>query len=276
MKKMRVAICIRRCVLLLFLLAAALAPAGTIQVAGSLTHEYDVAPGGSYTGSIVVQNPEKDPQEVRVYQTDYLFYADGSSYYGDPGTMPRSSTRWISFTPKQFTVPAGEEVTVRYTIQVPDDARLRGTYWSVIMVEPVEPGSPESSTPTAKDKVTVGIRQVFRFAVQIVTHVGSGTRQLKFTKVQVAAKDGKRQLLVDAENTGERWLRGTLWVELYAKDGALVGRFDGTRLRMYPGTSVRYTVDLAGVLSGTYKALIVIDCGGDDVFGANINLVLAQ
>ena len=92
--------------------------------------------------------------------------------------------------------------------------------------------------------------------------------------MQLGAKDGKRQLLVDVENTGERWLRGTLWVELYAKEGALVGRFDAGRLRMYPGTSVRYTVDLAGVLAGSYKALIVIDCGDDDVFGANVNLVL--
>jgi hypothetical protein len=273
---MRVPRCLRRCVPVLFLLAAVIAPAGTIQVVGALTHEYDVTPGGSYTGTIVVQNPEKFPQEVRVYQTDYLFYADGASYYGDPGTMPRSSARWISFTPKQFKLPAAEEAAVRYTIQVPDDARLRGTYWSVIMVEPVEPDSPESSAPASKEKVTVGVRQVFRFAVQIVTHAPGGTRQLKFAKVQVATKDGKRQLLVDAENTGERWLRGTPWVELYARDGALVGKFDGTRLRMYPGTSVRYPVDLGGVLPGSYKALIVIDCGGDDVFGANVNLVLAQ
>ena len=123
----------------------------------------------------------------------------------------------------------------------------------------------------------MGVRQVLRFAVQVVTHVGqTGSRQLKFAKVQLAAKDGKRQLLVDAENTGERWLRGRLWVELYAKDGASSAGSTGPGLRMYPGTSVRYTVDLAGVLAGTYKALIVIDCGGDDVFGANLNLVLAQ
>jgi hypothetical protein len=160
---------------------------------------------------------------------------------------------------------------------VPDDARLTGTYWSILMVEPLDPGSPESSAPAPKDNVTVGMRQVLRYAVQVVTHIGqTGSRKLKFAKVQLAAKDGMRQLLVDAENTGERWLRGTLWVELYGAGGALVGRFDALRLRIYPGTSVRYTVDLAGVTAGTYKALIVIDCGGDDVFGANLNLVLAQ
>ena len=267
--------CIKRYAPFLFLFGAALASASTIQVAGALTHEYEVAPGASIEGSILIQNPNETPQEVNVSLSDYLFYADGSTYYGDPGTMPRSISRWVTFAPKQLVIPGGEEATVRYTLQVPDDARLRGTYWGVFLVEPVDPGSSGSSLPASKDKVSVGVRQVFRFAVQVVAHVGqTGTRQLKFAKVQLGVRDGKRQLLIDVENTGERWLRGILWVELYTKDGALVGRFDAGRLRMYPGTSVRYTVDLAGVLAGSYKALIVIDCGDDDVFGANVNLVL--
>jgi hypothetical protein len=272
---MRIPEGIRRCVPILLLLVAVTSGA-EVMVSGGLTYEHEVAPGKTYEGSFTVQNPDKEPREVKVYQTDYLFYADGATYYGDPGTMPRSNTRWLTFTPKQFTVPGGEEVTIRYIVQVPNDARLAGTYWSLLMVEPVGPDSPESSLQTAKDRVSVGVRQVLRYAVQVVTHIGqTGTGKLKFAKVQLASTDGRRRLLVDAENTGERWLRGPLWVELYDGGGALVGRYDAIRLRIYPGTSVRYTVDLSGVMAGTYKALIVIDCGGDDVFGANLNLVLA-
>jgi hypothetical protein len=268
--------CIRRCASLTLLLVATFAGA-EIMVSGALTYEHEVAPGKTYEGSITILNPDREVREVKVYQTDYLFYADGATYYGDPGTMPRSNTRWITFTPKQFALPGGEQITVRYTIQVPNDAQLAGTYWSILMVEPVSPDSPESGSQAAKDQVTLGVRQVLRYAVQVVTHVGqTGSRKLKFAKVQLASTEGRRQLLVDAENTGERWLRGPLWVELYDQGGAMVGRYEAIRLRIYPGTSVRYTIDLAGVLAGTYKALIVIDCGGDDVFGANLSLVLAQ
>ncbi len=259
----------------LLMLAAPAVAAGGVVIVGTLTHEYVTAPGGTYEGSIVVQNPNDAPQEFRAYQTDYLFNADGTTLYGDPGTAPRTNARWISLTPRQAVLPPKETVTLRYAIQVPDDAGLKGTYWSIIMVEPVDPAAPESSSPAAPDRVTLGIRQVLLYAVQVVTHIqDTGTRQLTFLQVRLAAQDGKRQLLVDAENTGERWLRGALWVELYNRDGTLLGRFDATQQRMYPGTSVRYTVDLAGVQAATYKALIVIDCGGDDVFGASVNLVL--
>ena len=138
MKKMRVTTCIRRCAPLLFLLAARLRPPAPSRSPGPSPTSTTSPRAALRPVPSRSRTPEKTPQEVKVYQTDYLFYADGSTYYGDPGTMPRSNTRWISFTPKQFTVPAGEEVTVRYTIQVPNDARLAGPYWSILMVEPVE------------------------------------------------------------------------------------------------------------------------------------------
>jgi hypothetical protein len=247
-----------------------------IIVTGSLTHEYEVAPGRSYEGSIEVLNQGKDPQEVKSYQTDYTFSADGKVMYGDPGSLPRSNARWTTVSPRQFTIPPNETMIVRFTIQVPNDTVMNGTYWSVVMVEPVSPGSPESSGAGTRD-TGMGISQVLRYAVQIVTHIGaSGTRQLKFSQLQLSAEKDTRVLLVDVQNTGERWLRGTLWIDLYDSDGKHVAKLEGGRQRMYPGTSVRFSLDLAGVKQSTYKALIVVDCGGEDVFGANVNLALTQ
>lgn len=245
-----------------------------IQVTGGLTKEFEVAPGKSYEGSIEVKNPEEAPQEIKAYQTDYFFYADGRALYGDPGGLPRSNAAWISLSPRQVLIPAGETVNLHFSIQVPNDATMTGTYWSNIMVEPIPEGSPESSG--SKD-IGVGVRQVLRYAVQVVTHIGStGTRMLKFNQIRLASENGERLLSVDAENTGERWLRGNLWVDLYDSKGAYAGRFEGGRQRMYPGTSARFTVDLVGVKSASYKALIVVDCGDDDVFGANVSLVLKE
>ena len=77
---------------------------------------------------------------------------------------------------------------------------------------------------------------------------------------------------VDIENTGQRWLRPYLWAELYDDTGRYIGRFENGRKRIYPGTSVRYKVDLSDVPKGIYKALVVADCGGDYVFGAERTL----
>jgi hypothetical protein len=263
-----------RTALLAILLLPALPAFSIIAINGALGQEYDVAPGKSYDGAIEVMNPDETAQEVKVYQTDYSFFAGGAVVYGEPGKLPRSNARWITVSPMRVIIPARESVTIRYTIQVPSDQTLRGTYWSVIMVEPLAPGSQESSSfdPT---KVTMGIREALRYGFQIVTSVGStGTSALRFTQARLQADNGRRLLVVDLENTGERSLQPNLWAELYDSKGSFVGRFDGGAHRLYPGTTARFTMELLGVSGSTYKALIVADGGGDDVFGANVSLVL--
>jgi len=243
-----------------------------IVVTGSLTKEFEVVSGKSYEGTIDVLNPDQTPQEVKAYQTDYSFSSDGKVVYGDPGSVPRSNTRWITLSPNQVTIPPGKTVTVHFAVDVPSDPTMKGTYWSVIMIEPVPEGSAESSR---FGPPTMAIQQVFRFAVQVVANVGTtGARQLKFHQVKLTDEKGKVVLDADVSNTGERWLRGSLWIELYDANGVSVGKFDGGTQRMYPGTSVRFTSELTGLKNASYKALIVVDCGGDDVFGAQINVAL--
>ena len=255
----------------------ALAPLGAqIAINGPMTYEHEVEPGRSYTGSIEVQNPTDVRRTIKAYQTDYFFYADGSVLYDEPGKLQRSNARWITFTPQEVTIPPKEAVTIRYVVQTPSDSAMKGTYWSILMVEPIPESSPESITgdPT---RTTVGVRQVLRYGIQIVTHAGtSGTRELRFSQFQLVAENGRRLLVVDLENAGERWLRPGLWVELYDAAGTYVGKFEGGAQRLYPGTSARFRAELVGVQDATYKALVVADCGGDDVFGANVSLILRE
>ena len=262
-----------RAALLLLLLPSSAANAA-VSIMGPLLMEYDVKPGGSYEGSIVVQNPGDAPQEVKVYQTDYSFSSDGRAEYGEPaGGLTRSNAKWITLSPSRVTIPAGESVTVGFTVQVPDSASLTGTYWSLIMVEPVDATSPESAG-SKPDSVNLSVRQVFRYAIQIATTVGStGSVRVQFDGFHLDQADGKRDLQIDVENTGERLCPATVWAEVYDSSGKYVGKFDAGQRRLYPGTSARFTADLTSIAAASYKALILVDCGGDNVFGANANLV---
>ncbi len=257
----------------LFLLSAL---GAQVAINGPMTYEHLVEPGRAYAGSIEVRNPTETAQAIGVYQTDYFFQADGSVLYGEPAKLQRSNAGWITFTPRDAVIPPRESVTIRYSIQAPADDTMRGTYWSVLMVQPIAKGSPESLTFDPA-RTTLGVRQVLRYAIQIVTHIGStGSRQLHFSKFQLTAENGRKVLAVDLENGGERWLRPSLWVELYDEKGAFVGRFEGGAQRLYPGTSARFRAELVGVQDAEYRALVVADCGGDDVFGANVNLHLRE
>lgn len=249
---------------------------GAVAIEGDLTQELIVKPGETYKGTITVSNTEDKPQEVIVYQTDYLFRADGSNDYGEPGKAPRSNANWIIFSPKRFVIPPKGVSTINYSATVPDKEGMTGTYWSLIMIEGVDEGSAEP-LKTEKGKIKMGIKQVVRYGAQIITHIGdTGTLELKFLNKKLVKEKDKTFLQVDVENTGEKWARPVLWVELHDEKGKLIDKFEGGKRRIFPGTSVRYSIDLSKVPKGKYKIMVILDCGDDNIFGAKYTLDITQ
>jgi hypothetical protein len=258
------------------LLFAAAAAGASVLVMGPLVQEHTLQPGTEATGSFEIYNPEDRPQEIRIYQTDHFPQADGGIVYGEPGKLPRSNARWIAYTPQRLVLPAREKVKISYTVRAPADRSLRGTYWSVLMVEGVPESSPESVLG-GPEQPKVAIRQVVRYAIQVISHVGTGAkRELRFARIRLLQETNKRALAVQMDNTGEQMLIGRLWVELYDGAGKMVTRLESEPKRLYPGASAGFLLDLVGLEQVTYKALVVVDCGGDDVFGASVNLVLGR
>ena len=240
-----------------------------------LSIESTTEPGSSHAGAIVVTNRGETTEVARVYQTDYMFFSDGSNAYGEPGELDRSNAEWITFGPRLLELPPGASSAIEYMVDVPDDDALVGTYWSLIMVEEIPGGSSPSDQADGRvEEMEAGVSQVLRYGVQIATHVGDGgTRTLQFgDKMLTVAADGARVLHADVENTGERGLRPFLWVELYDSDGIRLGPYQSGRKRLYPGTSVRYSVDLSEAPSGSYQAFVVVDNGDEYAFGAQYGL----
>ncbi|MBW2165992.1 MAG: hypothetical protein JRG74_07840 [Deltaproteobacteria bacterium] len=243
-----------------------------VSVTSGLTYEKENQAGETYQGVIQLRNTGEDPQEVKIYQTDYLFFCDGRNIYGEPGNDPRSNADWITFSPHRLTILPKSTSQVNYILEVPDDKTLSGTYWSMIMIEGISSSSPEVARQE-KDKITFGISQVIRYGVQMITQIGdTGARKLKFLKTRLLKEDKGRILQVDIENIGERLLRPALWAELYDEKGKSIGKFKGVKMGVYPTTSVRIRIELGYVPKGKYKALVVADCGGDDLFGATYTL----
>lgn len=235
---------------------------------GATTHVRAAQPGETYRGTIVVRNTDAEPAEVKVYRRDYAFTADGRNEFGAPGGLPRSNAGWLRLSQEQITVPPKGRSTVQYEVSVPDDPDLAGTYWSTIMVEPVT--GAEAADPRGEG---VRLVQVVRHAVQVITEIGdTGTAAIEFKNARVLSGNGERLFTVDVENTGERWLRPKVWLELHDPQGRSAGRLEGQRRRIFPATSVRYRIDLSGVRPGKYLALLVADAGRNDFFGTRLEL----
>ncbi len=238
---------------------------------GDMTHEKDAKAGERYRQVIVLQNTDPAPVEVKLYQTDYSFSADGSTHFDPPGKMPRSNAQWVALGRDLITVPAKATERVEYEVRVPADKGLAGTYWSMIMVEPVAKGSRESAETLPEN--TTAISQVMRYGIQVVTNLGKGGQaELTFANPRLVEEEGKRLFAIDVANTGQRSLRPGLWLELYSAQGAPVGKFQGEARRLYPGTSSRYLIDLGQTPKGKYLGMVAADGKGDSLFGANVEL----
>ncbi len=240
-------------------------------VNSDMTQEKVATPGETYRGTIVLKNLADTPAEAKIYQTDYRFTADGSNEYGEPGRLPRSNARWVSLSRELVTVPPKGTELLDYEVTVPGGSSLSGSYWSLIMVEPIAPDSGESAAELPEG--TARIKQTLRYGIQVVTHLGSpGPAGLEFTNPQVIKENDQRFFAIDVENTGQRLLRPTLSLDLYSASGNPIGKFQGIATRLFPGTSARFKIDLGNTPKGQFLGLVVADGTGDNLFGANVEL----
>lgn len=244
-----------------------------VELISNMTDERVANPGDVYRGTIGLRNTGPSQGEAKLYQTDYSFSASGENDYGEKGQLPRSNANWISLSREIVTIPPNGIAQVEYELKVPDSAGLSGTYWSMIMVEPIGEDSAESAGD-AQEKA-LALRQIIRFGIQVVTQVGkAGKSALVFTNPTLLPGDegNKRSFAIDVENTGERWLKPGLWLELYSHSGTPIGKFESQARRLYPNTSARFRFDLGQIASGKYLGLVVADGTGDNLFGANVEL----
>jgi hypothetical protein len=254
-------------------LAAGACHAG-LAVVGGLSRITAGEPGEEIEHELVLRNSDDADVLVRIYPTDYVFFADGRSVYGEPGTMERSNAGWFTLSTEWITVPARSEASVYYRGRLPAGEALSGTYWSMLMVEPL--GPPESQE--VKDqhgRPGIAVATQVRYGIQIITDVGEAAApDLRFLDRRLIADNGNKVLQLDVENVGDRWVYPLTWVELYDQTGSLVGRIESGQKRIFPGCSVRHEFDLSGVAKGKYTALVIIDNTDEHVFGAQYNLEL--
>ncbi|MDZ7317168.1 MAG: hypothetical protein ONB24_13705 [candidate division KSB1 bacterium] len=243
------------------------AEAGII-IRNGLVHEFTCSRGDSLQGFIELENPGTESQEVRIYQTDYQFDADGKVFYPDPGSTPRSNAQWIEYYPQNLILPPKEKTIISLKIKIPWADSLAGTYWSMVMVE-----APKAGESVAKEGM-VSIKSVIRYGVQIITDLTEkGDALLKFNNVKIVSAESRKQLSLDVENVGNRQVTPNVMLKIFKPDGQSLDLAAKNRKRLFPGTSWRFDIELKDLPAGEYQSLLTADCG-DKIFGMNLSLIL--
>jgi hypothetical protein len=245
----------------------------------------EIPVGGSQTRTLRVTNVGSEREDVRVFYQDWIREPNGDHRYLEGGSLERSLFDWIKITPLNFSLDPGQYQDVSFTLSVPRATRnpnvsdvdsdvsyipVEGTYWGIIMIEPVDtPKSPGQG---------VGISAVFRHGVKVsVTVPGTGVLDGAVTRITVAedkptlllpedSKDVSIIFLLEFENKGTVLAKTQGYVEVLNPKGELLSRMDiyPKDMTVLPGETLRYASPYVGpdLGPGQYLVLGVIDYGG--------------
>ena len=223
--------------------------------------------GEVINNTITLVNDGENPVNVRVSLSDFLIEEEGSDVYLQPGTTERSNADWIQFQ-SNFTLQSSQTYLLPFSIHVPDNADLEGSYWSILFIEEVQEFSEENPE-------IININ--FKYAVQIInTIVNTEQSSVEVSKVTFIAPTTETEVRRDTlsfylNNTGNHWIEANIRVDVFNENAEFVNSFVAEKIRVYPKHEREVLVPVTLRRYTLYHALIVTDTGNDNIFGHQVS-----
>ncbi|MCU0339056.1 MAG: hypothetical protein MUE30_04170 [Spirosomaceae bacterium] len=254
---------------LVFLFLCALSASPTwakVMIVNGLTHTYTAENGQTLTGKIQLKNTGKNPDRVLIYKRDLMTDCGGTYDFVAANTHPRSIANWLTTNVDERILQPQEEYEVLYTIQVPKDSSLSGSYWSLLMVE--------SDTPLSEQQEKgVSISSKTRYAIQVIADIGTENMPpIAFEKINMETpSDTLRVLHVKIKNDGKTLVKPKLLLDIFDGDGQKIKTFETPVRKLYPNTCVTFEMPLTAMPKGKFEGVLVADYGRD-LFGTNLDI----
>lgn len=240
--------------LLLFLSFQA-SKAGVVILNG-LTHVHQSASGQLITGVIRMKNTDETEQRVIIYFND-LFQECGKETVLTANTTHKNSIKnWLTTNVNEHVFKANEEYELIYTINVPDDVEIDGSFWGILMVE-VE-------KPIKEDELEYGVKleSKIRYGIQIIADINERKpSELEFYNIKIEEPDGNKIINVDLKNLGAFYVEPTLVLEVFNDKGEQQKKEEVKFKKVYPNSCKTFTIDISDLPKGAYTAVLVADYG---------------
>lgn len=260
---------IRRTLFLIIFLFSVCILQANIVILNGLSHNHKVENGQVYKGKISIENIGNQPQSVKLFLQDFTYQSDGSIHYTTPNTNIKTNTNWIKLNTNLISLKAKEKTEIFYEITVPKQITDSGSYWSVVIVEPVENIKPSN------EKQGINITSVVRYAIQIITDIDSEKAKpdLKFEGVKIEKEEGKQILKIAIANKGNLYCKPTATIEIYnKKSGEKLGTFSSLTMGLLPQTSKSFHIDISKMPPNKYNAVLIATDEDENAFALNVEL----
>ncbi|MFY1048390.1 WxL protein host-binding domain-containing protein [Chryseobacterium sp. GP-SGM7] len=260
---------ISRIPLLLILLLPFWLLKANIVILNGLSHSYKVENGKVYKGKISIENISSQPQSVKLFLQDFTYQSDRSIHYTTTNTNVKTNSNWIKLNTNLISLKAKEKTEVFYEITIPAKTEDAGSYWSVVIVEPVENIKPNN------EKQGISITSVVRYAIQIITDVDAERAKpdLKFEEVKIEKEATKQILKIAISNKGNLYCKPTATIEIYnKKNGQKLGTFSSLAMGLLPQTSKSFHIDISKMPPDHYNAVLIATDEEENAFAMNVEL----
>lgn len=210
--------------------------------------------GASYTQNFTIVNKTGAALKFRSSVQDVWYDELNNRVTGRAGTLQRSASLWIQFSPAEFTVENNSSTVVKAVITVPPGAS--GSFYAV----PVFEGMPVDKPVTQTNISTASIGVRFRGLIMLTTDEGAEYNvEITNGKVSPPTASTELELNLDLRNRGTAHakLRGAFAILNHA--GALAGRGSFAEKRLFPAQRNFINTKWAGELPpGKYTCIVTL------------------
>lgn len=237
-----------------------------VVIINGLTHVYSGASGQVIKGEVVLINNSTKEQKVSFELNDAIFSCSENRIFTKDKTHQQSSNTWFNANLMEKVLASKEQYVYRFTINIPEDSTLKGSFWSVLMVNVEKPIKKES-------RGNIGLDTKVRYAVGLLTNVNSyDDLDIDFKNI-ILKDDEVKKLEVKIVNNS-LFIEGTkLSLEVYDTKGDKVLEFKTRRNMVFPGFCKDYLIDVSKLPKGDYKCVLLAD-SREEFIGTNVDLTI--
>ncbi len=215
---------------------------------------YELGPGSSRQGSVIVSNVGTATGTVRLFTTDATTGPTSGTVYRTDSAASGPGT-WVKLAASSVALAAGASATVPFTVTVPASASS-GQWVAGIAAE--SPNASAGRKTGAQGSVRIKVRNLTIVAVQVDVP-GPPTLGFRIGRVATGGSRGYQQLLVHVAGTGNMLSRPRGSVVVSAAGGTPRQTLSYSMDTFLPRTSIDYPLLLRTALSpGRYTADIVL------------------
>jgi hypothetical protein len=246
----------KKSLLFLFLFLSFQASNAGVVILNGLTHVHQSASGQLITGVIRMKNTDETEQRVIIYFNDLFQECGKGTVLTADMTHKNSIKNWLTTNVNEHVFKANEEYELIYTINVPDDVEIDGSFWGILMVE-VE-------KPIKEDELEYGVKleSKIRYGIQIIADINERTpSDLEFYDIKIEEPDGNKLINVVLKNLGTFYEEPTLVLEVFNDKGEQQKKEEVKFKKVYPNSCKSFTLDISNLPKGAYTAVLIADYG---------------